>query len=155
MRTSWLAVLISAAVCFACSDSSAPAPSLSGTYQLIAVNGQSMPVAFGDDTALASIRWLSGKVTTLPKNRFIRQLIQQLVENGEVQQTDTVLFSDSLSFYRIHGSTVQFYDVLRPPAGGLDTAAAFSGTLNEDASVLTITEDNAVAGAGAQLRFDR
>lgn len=154
MRTSWLAALLTVGVCMGCSDSSAPTPTFSGSYQLTAVNGQSLPVTFGDST-LTQIRWVGGSVTALPQSHFARQLIQQFVENGDVQQTDTGLLSNAQCFYQVHGATVQFYDVLWPPAAGPDTILLYSGTLSNDNTTLSITEDNALAGVGTQLRFER
>ncbi|MBA2684921.1 MAG: hypothetical protein H0U66_10555 [Gemmatimonadaceae bacterium] len=108
MRTSRLAALIAVGICIGCSDASAPTPTFSGTYQLSTVNGQPLPVTFGDST-LTLIRWVGGSVTALPQSHFSRRLIQQFVENGDVQQTDTGFLSISQSFYRVHGATVQFY----------------------------------------------
>lgn len=155
MRTSRLLVLIAVGVCIGCSDSSAPTPTFSGTYQLSTVNGQSLPVTFGD-SALTLIRWVGGSVAALPQRHFTRQLIQQFVENGDAQQPDTGFLTTSQSFYRVHGATVQFYEVFWPlNAAAPDTMLLYSGTLSDGGTTLTITEDNELAGVGTQLRFER
>jgi hypothetical protein len=155
MRVSQLTILMTAALCLFCSDSSAPGPSFAGDYTLRTVNGQALPVNFPAGE-VDTIRWVSGSVQALPSRRFSRDLVQEFWEGETLAHSDTVHFSDAKSFYRTHGTMIQFYDVIGSLDGlSVDTVPAFSGTLNSNGSALTIITNDGLAGANTQFQYER